>query len=296
MKYRHLEILTIVSTIIILHSCNFSKSVNTDLITGLTTVGNGLTCEDVYLSMADGQIQKNTFIYGEEFDMNFNDIKGFSKVGEAVFPGLSLNVANESGEIVMETEDLYAGYTEGLDFSPLLLAATLTVAKPIQSGNNYLLTVKVWDKKGTGTFSAKMPFEVVDNDQIIVDNNLAICTEVYLFSGKTNKVITDQEVAFDEKVYLIFEGLTGFHEDEGTVSIGMSLNAKDNAGKMLLSQGDLFESYGEKEITASTVKEQVSANLIFKKGVITNPVHCEVVLYDKKGEASITAKTDLTVR
>ena len=68
MKNRQLTILALLSIAIILHSCNFSKSVNTDLLTGLTTVGNGLSCDDVYMSMADGQIQKNTFIFGEEFD------------------------------------------------------------------------------------------------------------------------------------------------------------------------------------------------------------------------------------
>jgi len=75
----------------------------------------------------------------------------------------------------------------------------------------------------------------------------------------------------------------------------MSLNAVDNAGNILLANDDLFESYGEKDILSGTLKEQVSANLVFTKGVITNPVHCEVVIFDKKGEASITAKTDLSV-
>ena len=295
MKQRNALSLALLAAIIILHGCNFSKSVNTDLLTGLTTVGNGLSCDDVYMSMTDGQIQKNTFIYGEEFDVNFSNIEGFTNVEGAVFPGLSLAFTDEAGEIVMETDDLYAGYTEGMDFSPLLLAATLTVATPIQSNNNYLLSVKVWDKEGTGTFTAKLPFEVIVNDRISLEHNQTACTEVYLFSGNTGQVITNHEVAFDEDVYLIFEGLTGFREDDGNVFVGMSLNATDNAGKILLALDDMFETYGENDITANILKEQASANLVFTKGVITNPVHCEVVIFDKKGEARITAKTELTV-
>jgi hypothetical protein len=281
--------------LMMLQGCNFSKSVNTDLLTGLTTVGNGLSCDDVYMSMTDGHIQKNTFIYGEEFDVNFSNIEGFTKVEGAVFPGLSLVVTDEAGEIVMETDDLYAGYTEGMDFSPLLLAATLTVATPIQSNNNYLLSVKVWDKEGPGTFTAKLPFEVIVDDRISLEHNQTACTEVYLFSGNTGHVITSQEVAFDEDIYLIFEGLTGFKEDDGKIFVGMSLNATDNAGKILLALDDMFGSYGENDITANILKEQASANLVFTKGVITNPVYCEVVIYDKKGEARITAKTELSV-
>ena len=281
--------------LMMLQGCNFSKSVNTDLLTGLTTVGNGLSCDDVYMSMTDGHIQKNTFIYGEEFDVNFSNIEGFTKVEGAVFPGLSLVVTDEAGEIVMETDDLYAGYTEGMDFSPLLLAATLTVATPIQSNYNYMMSVKVWDKEGPGTFTAKLPFEVIVNDRISLEHNQTACTEVYLFSGNTGQVITNNEVVFDEDVYLIFEGLTGFQEDDGNIFVGMSLNATDNAGKILLALDDMFGSYGENDITANILKEQASANLVFTKGVITNPIHCEVVIYDKKGEARITAKTELSV-
>ncbi|MBL7111299.1 MAG: hypothetical protein ISS19_05095 [Bacteroidales bacterium] len=195
----------------------------------------------------------------------------------------------------MVTDDLYGSYTEGMDFSPLLLAATLTVATPMQSDNNYLLSVKVWDKEGTGTFTAKLPFEVVANDQIIIENNQTAYTEVYLFSGNTNQVITDQKVAFDEEVYLIFEGLTGFLEQEGNAYIGMSMVATDNAGHTVLANEDLLESYEETGISVNEIKDQIFANISFTKGVVTNPVHCEVVIYDKKGETSITAKTDLSV-
>jgi hypothetical protein len=295
MKKRHLKILALLAAAIIFHGCNFSKSVNTNLLTGLTTIGDGLSCEEVYMSMEDGQIEKNTFIYGEEFDMNFSNIGGFTKVGEAVFPGLTLTVTNEADKVVMETEDLYANYSEGMDFSPLLLAATLTVATPIQSNNNYVLSVKIWDKEGKGTFTAKMPFEVVENDQIIIETNQTSFSEVYLFSGNSNKVITDQEVAFDEEVYLIIEGLTGFQEEEEHVFIGMSVNATDNAGNTILSDDDLLASYNETGIPVNELKNKIFATMTFTKGVLSNPVRCEVAIFDKKGEASITAVTDLSV-
>jgi hypothetical protein len=250
----------------------------------------------VYLSTDEGHIQRNTFTYGEEFDMNFNNISGFIKSGEAVFPGLSLQVQNKDGIVVMETEDLYANYTEGMDFSPLLLVASLTVATPIQSADNYLLTVMVWDKKGKGTFTAKMPFDVTPDDRIEVDMNKTTCDEVYLYSGNSGMVITSHEVTFDEEVYLIFEGLTGFAEEGDKVFVGMSVNATDNAGHTILEHDDLFESYSESGIGISELKDQVFANITFTRGAVSNPVSCTVTIYDKQGDASITARTDLTVR
>ena len=295
MKPKHLQLLFLLILAVIMHSCNFNKSVNTNLLTGLTTVGDGLSCDDVYLSIAEGQIQRNTYTYGEEFDLNFSDISGFTKVGEAVFPGLTLQVTSEAGDVVMETDDLYASYTEGMNFSPLLLAATLTVATPIQSGSNYTLSVKIWDKEGSGTLTAKMPFNVVADDRIEIELNQTSCTEVYLFSGNSNEVITDHEAAFDEEVYLIFEGLTGFTEQDGQVFIGMSLHATDNAGEIILENDDMLEEYDEDGISAADLKDQVFANIVFTKGVLTNPVHIEVTVYDKEGDASIMANTDLSV-
>jgi len=169
------------------------------------------------------------------------------------------------------------------------------VATPIQSGSNYTLSVKIWDKEGSGTLTAKMPFNVVADDRIEIELNQTSCTEVYLFSGNSNEVITDHEAAFDEEVYLIFEGLTGFTEQDGQVFIGMSLHATDNAGEIILENDDMLEEYDEDGISAADLKDQVFANIVFTKGVLTNPVHIEVTVYDKEGDASIMANTDLSV-
>ena len=294
MNIKYLSLISL-TTAVLVYSCNFNKSVNTNLVTGLTTVGDGLSCEEVYLSATEGRVQKNTFIYGEEFDLNFSNIQGFTKENEAVFPGLTIQVTGEDGEKVMETEDLYANYTEGMDFSPLLLVANLTVATPMHSNNNYVVSVSIWDKKGSGKFTAKMPFNVVPDEQIDIEKNGTSCSEVYLYSGKSGKVITDQKAAFNEDVLLIFEGLTGFQEDQGNVFVGMSILAKDNADHTIIAMDDLFKSYDETGIPAENLREQASATITFTEGEVSNPVHCEVIVYDKKGDASIKAETDLTV-
>ena len=121
----------------VLTSCNLSKSVEKDFISGILTKGDGLSCDNVYLSVNEEETKQNTFIYGQKFKMNFDNISGFKKENDYVFPGMEMIVTNNKGDTVLQSDDLYSGYTEGLNLSPLLLSATVTPASPINSGGEY---------------------------------------------------------------------------------------------------------------------------------------------------------------
>ncbi len=193
-------------------SCDFKKSFNKDLVTGLTTSGDGLDCEDVYISVDEEKINRDSFIYGEDVYLNFKGVEGFTKEGENVFPGMELYVTNKAGEKILFEKDLYADYPNGINFSPLQLNANLTVAKPIHSNNEYTLFLKIWDKKGDGTFTAEMDFSVKPNDKLEITTNKVTFNEIYLFSKNRIKVITNQKISFGENVYIIFEGLSGLNQ------------------------------------------------------------------------------------
>ena len=77
-------------------SCEFSKSVNINLISGLSTAGDGLSCSNVYLSIGENEIKRTTFTYGEIFYLNFNNIEGFKREEENVFPGMKLLIISTS--------------------------------------------------------------------------------------------------------------------------------------------------------------------------------------------------------
>jgi len=276
-----------------LFSCDFSKSVHKDLVTGLTTIGDGLSCDDVYLSIDKEQIVRNSFVYGETFYLNFSNIEGFAKVESNAFPGMLLYVTNEAGDTIMQTGDMYADYIDGINLSPLLLKANVTVARPIRSNQKYTLSIKIWDKQSDGTFTAELPFSVTENEKIKVEKNIASCNEIYLFSKEKNNTITDDKVGFNETVYVIFEGLSGFHEENGNVFAGLTLQATDNAQNVILAHDDLFKSYEETGINIDDFSAQIYASIIFTEGEVVNPVHCEVTIFDKKSDASVKAITEL---
>jgi hypothetical protein len=279
--------------IITMASCQFIKSVKKDLVSGVLTKGDGLSCEDVYLSLNTGKTNRNTFIYGEKFFINFNNIEGFNKENENVFPGMRMYVVSKTGDTVLQTSDLYGGYSEGIRLSPLLLIGDLTVASPMRSKDEYTLHVNIWDKKGKGTIGSTLDFKIVSNDQIRIEANKVTFNEIYLFSKERDAVITDNLIKFNENIYVIFEGVSGLMEINGLVFPGLSISATDNEGKIILDYKDLFSDYSQNGIADSDFKTRVSAHFtIFDKG-FKNPLHCKLTIWDKKSDNSISASTEL---
>lgn len=277
-------------------SCDFRKSAEVNFKTGIITKGDGLSCEDVWISVEDQEIDRNTFIYGEMFLIHFSDIEGFKTENGSAFPGMFMWVTNEAGDTVFRTEDLYNDYQNGIDLSPLQLKANLTVGSPMHSNNKYKVFIKIWDKKDKGTFSAEMPFNVIENDKISIDKNNISYDEIYLFSIDRDRAIIDGNIAFNETVYLIFEGLSGFTELNGNVFPGLKFQAIDNSNEIVLDYEDLFSSYAETGIGAADFKTQIYVTMKFTQGQADNPIHCETLIFDKKSKSNIKISTDINIR
>ena len=275
-------------------SCDFRKSVHADLKTGLVTKGDGLSCEEVWLSVDENKIERNSFVYGEMLLIHFNNMEGFKKEGENVFPGMLMWVTGDAGDTVFQTEDLYSDYQNGMDLSPLMLKANLTLGNPMHSNNNYTVCIKIWDKKDKGTFTAEMPFNIIVNEKIKIEKNNISYDEIYLYSADRDKAITDGKVASDETVYLIFEGLSGFTESNGNVFPGMKFLATDNEKNILMENDDLFSSFTETGISFADFKTQIPISLKFP-GQSVNPIKCEAILFDKKSNSDIKVMTEINV-
>jgi len=292
MKYK----VYIILISILLTGCKFRKSVEKDIASGLTSAGDEITCEDVYLTVNNERITRNSFIYGEIIYINFNDVKGFAKENGKVFPGLVISVTNQAGDTVWKTADLYSQYTEGFDYSPLNLTADLTVAAPMQSKGEYSLFIDIRDSKGEGKFETKFDFKVRENELISVETSGVSYNETYLFSQGSNRIITDNKIGFDDNIYVIVEGLKGFKEENGMVYPGISIKIIDAANNIIVNSEDLFVKYSEAGVAAADLTTRISAHFSSLSGEkFINPLHCETVIWDKKGDARIKATTNMTL-
>lgn len=285
--------LVITFTMISIFSCDVRKSVHKDLTTGLISRGDGLSCDNVYLSICDETISKNSFIYGETFEVNFDNIEGFNKVDNYAFPGMELYVISERGDTALKTSDLYIDLNEGSDNTPLLLLANVTAADPIFSNNEYTLYIQIWDKKGDGNFSAEMDFNVVPNDKIKIESNQLFYDEIYLFSQQRQMTITNNTAGFDESIFMMFEGLDGFVVEGSMVYPGLSLVVHDADDNLILNEDDLI---GETGMDYFEVNSQLAPNFVMSGSLISNPVTCEITIWDKKGDGSIKASAQLHIQ
>jgi hypothetical protein len=282
--------------LIALSGCNFSKSVKVDLISGLTTKGDIISCEDVYITVNDQKVERSTFVYGEEFYINFNDVKGFKRIDAKVFPGMDIFVFGESGDTVFSATDLYKGNPEGFAQEAILLTSKLVVARPVHSGKSYKMSVNIWDMKDKGTFNATFDFKVTASQKLKVEPSTVTYDEIYLFSKDKGKVINDNMITSNDENYLLFEGLKGFSETEGKVYPGLSMKVADDAGVEVLNYEDLFADYTAAGLDFSDFNGRVTSSFIIPPGEVKNPLHLNVIIWDKKSSAKLVVSADLTFK
>lgn len=278
-------VLLVIATCV-MHSCEARKSYEKNITSGITTKGDGLSCEDVYLSLNDNKINNSSFVFGDVFYVNFNNITGFKKEDGKVFPGMQLLIMGKKGDTIMLNKDLYENSHQGFDNSPLLLQTHITVGKPIYSGKDYLLSMKIWDKKGKGKFETQMDFNVVENNNIKIETEGILYDEVYLFSKTGNSTIPHNKVQLNEDIYMIFEGLEGFIKEDDNVFIGLSMKAVDANGETLFNEEDLV---GPNGMEAEGVKDQLAPSFIFTSNEVQSPIRCELVIWDKQSNRRIKA-------
>ncbi len=274
-------------------SCKFNRSAGQDLISGITTAGKDLSCEDVYITVNNEKTRKNTFIYGETFVIYFNDIEGFAVENGNVYPRMEIILKEQEGDTLMMADDLYENNTEGFNYKPLQLSADLTLAAPLRSKGNYTMIINISDKKGDGSFTTRYDFDVAENENIKVKTTNTTYNEVYLFSQGKNIVITDNKIDFDDNIYMIIEGLQGFKEENGCVFPGMKLQGTDSLNNLILDYDDLFTEYDDKGIEVSDFISRVSAHFKITGTFFNNPLHCELRVWDKKSDAKIEVTTDM---
>lgn len=282
--------------IFITFACDTKKSVHKDLITGLSTEGDGLSCEEVTILSDDKSVQRSSFYFGEEITINFKNIEGFKGKDGKIFPGMSIVISDKNNDTIIKSDDAYQKYSEGISLSPVILKSELTLARPIHSGKNYSLSINIWDKKGSGKFFAEMNFDVKSNEKINVTKQNCSYDELYLFSDNKQKVITDNVITFGDDIHLIFEGVKGFSETDNKIFPGLSLEIKDGKNEVVLFNEDLFKEYENSGIDADSFKDRVSANFWFNGSEANNPLKLTAKLWDKSSDKYVSAETILTLK
>lgn len=270
-------------------ACNFNKSTSIDLAGALTTRGEGISVGSSYLTHNNEKVASNEVNYGERIGIHFGGLEGFTKKGNEVFPGMRL-VILDGKDTLLDNPDLYANYKDPITLDPLELYSEFVVERPMQVGKSYKAHVHLWDKKGTGTVDSELEIKVVPDPAISAKAKRSDYENLYLYDQKKNVSIRHGKIRPGQEIYIIYEGVTGFKETNGTVNVGMSLIGKDKAGRVILTEPDVLLN---KPQNALGFSQQLVGTVVFNRGEVTNPILLDVVIWDKDGDAKIESRIKL---
>ncbi len=283
--------------IVLIASCSVGGGVSfkKNAANGFTTNGINLACENANIFIADEEFNENILTYGELVAFKFEDVSGFTSKGGKVFPGMKLSVTNSEGEEVIKYDDFYAESGGFPDQSGLILTADLVLGQPIYSGDKYKVSILIWDKNGAGTLKGEYSFELIENEALTIKASDIEYNEIYLFSENEGNTITGNVVSKDDKIYLLFEGLTGFTSEEGMIFPGLNMVITDSEGNELMSEDDLLSDFSDSGLDEEQFNKQMKTNFSLNEFDFEGSVHVYVMIWDKKTDAFIEAEADLEV-
>lgn len=286
------SLLVICSILVLSASCNFNKSVSKDLMTGLSTKGDGLSADDVYVTVNDKKVTNNQFYYGENIYTIFENVKGFTIENGNYYPEMQVTVTSKKGDTLLFNPSLFGVDHEGFKENITELIGNVILARPIYSGEDYKLQYTLWDKKGEGVYYSDFKFDVLPDPTVKVTKNGLDFKEAYLMSLTRSALITDGKVLVNEDLLFDFQDISGYTLVDGEVALGLKITVIDALNNTILNMDDVF---GDQKNTEQNIKRGVGAKLKLNKGKINNPITFKVYIWDKNSDTSFNAETKLVV-
>ena len=272
-------------------ACNFNVSVSKDFMTGITTKGNGIAADEVYLSDGTNGLKKRTFKYGEKIYTNFTNLSGFTIEDGVYYPIMNVLVISKKGDTLMNYADLYDG--KAIDASDNTLNGHVILANPIKSNQEYTIQYEILDAGGDGSFSSEMDFEVLPDESIKIKKNGLDFDEVYIMNSDDGTVIADNTIEADQNVYLNFQGLTGYTTTKNTAEVGLKVTVTDDDGNIIIAEADIFKG---QQVRIQDLEQGIASTIVMSPGRVNNPLTWEVEIWDKNSDAKLRAQTQITVK
>jgi hypothetical protein len=158
------KVAPMISLIFFLHACtaSVSKGVKKDFTTGLTTSFTRMQPQKALLVMNGEELHHTDIPVGESFILMNDGIEGQVTNNGTVRLGCSLTIAYKSGAVLFKDNDLFLEKDMFREEEAKLLKCTIHTGAPMQSGEQYDVTVVFWDKYGKGSIENKFTINMID--------------------------------------------------------------------------------------------------------------------------------------
>lgn len=260
----------------------------------MQTTENGIQAESIVLDINGKEEQRNVFTYGELITIKFNNVTGLKREKGIAYPNCSIFVLNEKQDTIDTGQNVFG--EDGLDDVPLTLPVKLQAGLAQSYNTRYNLKIHIWDTKGKGSLNFEMPFTIVENERFSITTDSIKYNAIYLLDKTTNTVIVDNKVNKKDGVVILYEGIKGLKVDEiDYVYPGISIQMTDKAGKTILENENMLDTYEALGFKATEVEYRLPINIAFKDVPIENPVKLSATLFDLKSDHKLVLETDLEV-
>lgn len=283
---------------LLVFSCEFRQSVTPEdpsakvrSSQGIATKKNGLDCAEVFWETKHRKSAQNTFVFGEEVRISFDDVKGLIKKNGKYMPYISLVIVESNGDTVLVVTDI-ADRVGKSKKKGVELFASFTIGAPFRSNASYTAFIDIKDYNGSGSMDTRFRFKTIPDEHIKTIRESADVQEVYLVDSEKNSAVITGKIPVNHDTHLIMEGLEGFSEENGMCDIGVSMVGTSPTGRVLFEIPD-----AAKGVPVSSA--DLSLRMTSPAFSITRPgkgnILVEVTVWDKRSPARVSSSVYLGV-
>lgn len=149
-KFRYLLLISLmISLFMWCNGCHFSKGFSKDLTTTLSVSYKGFIVGTFLLTNNNNHPLDDNKVHGDiPFRIVGNGIEGYTAQEGRVYPGCALTVTNEAGKKILDVQDLFADYSDGLSPEDAAnIAAVFTIPSQAGIGKKFHVQSRIFDKK-----------------------------------------------------------------------------------------------------------------------------------------------------
>ncbi len=277
---------------LLLAACQYEAKIDPESGSQIRVKSEGISYQGVAIEVNGKKSELKAFDYGDEIGLHFKNVEGFTRQNGKIYPGLKLLVQNKAGDTLLFYEDMYAN-EDPVSLDPVTLTATILAARPIKT--NEIVTAKLdfWDKKGSGKMHVDFDFSTKSNDNLSIKNKTITYDEIYIFSEKNQRVVSDNQYDSDDLLYFIMEGLDGFKEENGVIFPCLMVEVKNENDEVILKEENILQAYFEDGVSKSAVNQKIYFGLSQKALQTGKKLRVHAVLIDKISEASLILDTEI---
>ncbi|AZQ44122.1 hypothetical protein [Nonlabens ponticola] len=280
---------------LLITSCDFNNSISKDLNSGAVATGNGLSVEEIEVSVDQENVDKGEFLFGQKTVFKFKDIKGFEMTNGKAFPEMSVAILDEKLDTLDFFDNLLETGEQGTDIEPLELSARFNVVYPMEEDLTAVVEIK--DQKSDGTFTYEYPFQVKESEFLNISTDGLSYNHIYLWNQGKQQTVTSDQIVDGRNLVLLFNGLQGFTANNGNVLPAISVKMTDANGNIMIANPNVLSEMGDNEVAESQLSDGIiPVTLSISEGEIANPVRLGVRVKDTKSSKTLEVATTLTIK